>query len=101
MKNPGTLPAIAGPEVAPFQRGEELMRWKVGLRLWLASFGVAPAGLAGPGVLGQEPAGTPPGSGNAPIGWASAEGGTRGGQGGSEVTAQDADSFIRYVKSKE
>jgi pectate lyase len=44
---------------------------------------------------------TAPGGGNTPIGWASAEGGTTGGQGGSVVTAQDAESFIRYVRSKE
>jgi pectate lyase len=41
------------------------------------------------------------GAGDFPLGWASAEGGTKGGQGGPTVTVSDTEAFLKAIQSKQ
>jgi pectate lyase len=77
------------------------MRLKSGRSLCLTSLVALVVGLAGRDAHVQGLANPASSGGDVPVGWASVEGGTTGGRGGSVVTVTDADSFVAALRSRE
>jgi pectate lyase len=59
------------------------------------------AGVAGAGYKAGGGRASASKGGDVPVGWASVEGGTRGGLGGARVTVSDADSFVKQAQRQE
>src|SRR5918911_65009 len=73
------------------------MLLKIHRFLGMTTIAALALGLCGRDLRG-EPAAAPAPGGDAPVGWATAEGGTSGGRGGPVVTASDAGTFLAAVR---